>query len=103
MAFDEKFIITNPKYKEGILIDEYNGNISLVLAQAGKDGKIYKRWAFSQVYDKETMQNKASDKALPIKLPLGESADEAIERLLELARELGWVERKGGDDGSIPF
>ena len=100
---EDKFVITNPKYNEGILIDEYNGNISLVLAQASKDGKIYKRWAFPQVYDKEEMQNKASAKALPIKLPLGESTEEAIERLLELARELGWVERRGGDDNSIPF
>lgn len=99
----DKFVITNPKYKEGMLIDEYNGNISLVLAQEGKDGKIYKRWSFPQVYDKEAMQNKASDKALPVKIPLGESAEAAIEHLLEAARELGWVERKGGDDGSIPF
>ena len=96
---EDKFVITNPKYNEGILIDEYNGNISLVLAQEGNDGKIYKRWAFPQVYDKAEKDNKPGAKALPIKLPLGEDTQDAINTLLTLAVKLGW----DGSDNNKPI
>jgi len=70
MAIPEnKFIMTDSKYKSGIAVDEYGGKISVVNAKQGKDGNIYAEWAYPQKYvDGEKIPH---TKALPWKIMLG--------------------------------
>jgi len=36
------------KYKIGIEIEEYDGQIGIVACQEGQDGKVYVRWVYAQ-------------------------------------------------------
>ena len=64
------------QYNKGILLQEYNGTFYLVSAHGGNDGKIYADWCFPQGRDR-----KASEKALPWKIKIGENQDEAFKTL----------------------
>ena len=67
--------MADSKYGDCILLDEYNGQISIVSAREGKDGKTYPQWAFPQDKDR-----KPRDKAIPLKVTLGDR-DTAIRHL----------------------
>jgi len=73
-----KFIKTNETYNEGILVDIYKNEYSLCLAEEGKDGKIYKKWMFPQVKDRQP-----GEKSIPWKITLG-VRQQAIQRLEQL-------------------
>jgi hypothetical protein len=60
------FRVPNSKYNEMILLDKYNDAYSLIAAQEGKDGNIYKRWVFPQGKNRQ-----ASEKSIPLKITLG--------------------------------
>ena len=95
---DEFLKYPESDYGEGTLTEEYNGQISLCSAQEGKDGKVYKRWMFPQVKDKQP-----SAKAIPWKITLGNSPKEALERLefhAQMIRESLGIPEK---DDSVPF
>jgi len=87
-AIDEKcFIETNPKYGEGIAIDTYQNEISLVAARKAEDtGEIFMQW----VYPLRKVDDKAvpSEKMLPWKIRLG-SREQALTTLVKLAGILG--------------
>ena len=80
MAINEKdFIELDMQYHSGFALDFYKG-ISLVSARAGKDGNIWAEWAFPQDRDK-----KPKEKAVPVKVFLGDDEEEAIENLRKVA------------------
>ena len=87
-AIDEKcFIETNPKYGEGIAIDTYQNEISLVAARKAEDtGEIFMQW----VYPLRKVDDKAvpSEKMLPWMFRLG-SREQALTILVKLAGILG--------------
>lgn len=80
----DNFIITDPKWKSGIQLDEYNDQYSLVAAYETKEGKIMQKWCFASTKDK-----KPSEKSMPWKLILG-TREEAIKVLT------GFIEMLGG-------
>ncbi len=88
------FILTNQKYQRGLVIDTYDG-YSIASAALGKDGNIYKEWAFPQ-----GPGNAPKEKAVPIKIYLGKTPDEAIQVLRNIA-ELLKNAKKQEDD--IPY
>jgi hypothetical protein len=67
----ESFIVTEPDYNSGIALNEYNGKLSLVSAQEGKDGQIWWRKVYPEVFDKDTKQRVVGDKAIPMGVNLG--------------------------------
>lgn len=97
---DEKYVeIEGSDYNEIIIIEEYKGQISLVLGNLGRDGTAYKKWAFPQTKDK-----KPTGKALPLKIPLGENAVKTVKMLLEyLESNTPIGENNEIDESDIPF
>ena len=113
MAIPEnKFIMTDEKYKSGIAVDEYGGKISVVNAKQGKDGNIYAEWAYPQKYvDGEKIPH---TKALPWKILLGADRTAAISILKKLLIMVGDVQTEEtynsvpvtddkDSDSTIPF
>ena len=97
---DDTFIQTNDQYKTGVVLDEYNGDFSLVSATKGND-KIFARWAFPQNKERE-----AGEKALPVKVTLGTSKESALQTLEHFAaclREETGMPAPAGDKEEIPF
>ncbi len=80
---DFMFIETNPKYHSGMQLDEYNGTISITSCREGKDGNVYFDWAFPQGRDRVP-----KEKAIPVKVNIGNSRQEAIDNLLRLVEDL---------------
>ena len=91
------------QYNDVILLDEYNGQISIVSAREGKDGKTYPQWVFPQDKDRQPRE-----KAIPLKVTLGDR-QQAAAVLRQLAAALDGTpvstEAPGDwDDGSdVPF
>ena len=82
------------KYGEGIMLEEYNDRISLVLAQKGQGGgTVWKKWVYPQNKDRQPIE-----KAIPHKIYLGHNRETAIEMLRKIAIELKGVK---GDDKSL--
>ena len=78
------FEYEDSKYGEGIMVEEYNDRISLVLAQQGKgDGTVYKKWCYPQGKDRAPLE-----KAIPWKIYLGPDRKKAVEMLRKIAVEL---------------
>ena len=86
------------KYNEGIMLEEYNGILSLVYAQKSKedDGKVYKRWCFPQ--DKDLQPR---EKAIPWKVRLGKR-EQAVKTLKYFLDQLVNTEDEG-EGPPIPF
>ena len=84
MIDEQSFLVTNAKYGDGIAIDEYDGKISIVAAQQGRDDQIYARWVFPQTKDRTP-----TDKAIPLKITIGNDKADAINTLEVLLACLG--------------
>ncbi len=89
----------NDQYGNGVELDEYNGEYSLVSAKQTEGGRVFKKWCFPEY------KKKPIDKSVPWKIPLGNSPAEAIETLKYF---IGLLEDSGGysgteDDEDIPF
>lgn len=101
---DEMFILTNDKYGEGIAVDYYQNEVSLMRAKMNKDtGDIWPEWVFPQ--RRQDGKNVPGEKALPWKLTLGvrEDAIRKMETLLKII-EMGGKGADGGEDnGDLPF
>jgi hypothetical protein len=65
-----------------ILLDFYNDAYSLIAAQEGKDGNVYKRWVYPQGKNRQ-----ASEKSIPLKITLG-NRTEALEMLKAIINAL---------------
>jgi len=97
--------IPGSQYGECIVIDEYNGQISLVLGNVGKDGKIFKKWCFPE-YKKEPRE-----KSVPWKIPLGDktTAEKTLSWLLanisadRINSQKGGIPKADIPDDDCPF
>ena len=57
----------NNKWNQGILLEEYNGVLSLVAGGKGQgNGTVYSKWGYSQTKDKQP-----AEKPIPWKIQLG--------------------------------
>lgn len=61
--------IEGNKYGEVVIIEEYNGKYSLCSGRVGRDGGVYKNWAFPQDKNKNPRET-----AVPIKINIGDEA-----------------------------
>jgi len=93
------------KYNEGIMLDEYQGVLSIVNAQEGKDGKVYPRWIFPQGKDRKPAEKAdGSLISVPWKITLGEP-HVALAKLKTLISMIEADLGLPGDDpeGDLPF
>ena len=94
------------QYGDGVLLNEYRGEFSLVAAKR-KDGKVFMEWVFPQ---KRDGSKEPIDKSLPWKIKLGTRA-EAVKVLKFFLEKLeGGTsqpdradEKQGSFDDDIPF
>ena len=94
----EKFIeLAGSKWHEGVQMEEYNGEISLVTARQGSDDKIYLKWGFPQNKDRKPIE-----KSIPWKVKIGGDKAEAIEMLKGFLFFLAGKDYPT-DDAEIPF
>lgn len=90
--------LEDSQYGDGVALDEYNGEISLVMARQGSDEKIYLKWGFPQSKDRTPI-----DKSIPWKVKIGDDKAEAVKILRRVIDAL-----VGGSDGpesdlDVPF
>ena len=84
---ESKFVRVNEQYGDGVAVDTYNGEISLVSAKQNADtGDIWMEW----VYPAKRADGKSvpGEKMLPWKIRLG-SREQALTILVKLAGILG--------------
>jgi len=98
------FIETNEQYHRGFALDDYQGTVSLVGTEQGKDGKIYMQWVYPQRTKDGTRG--PGEKSIPLKIELG-THGQAVNRLETILAALrGGVAADGkaaDDDPGIPF
>jgi len=84
MATIEIFIeIPSSKYGEGVMINEYNEEVSLVSARKAKgNGTNYMKWCFPE------RDKKPIAKAVPWKITIGKTRKEAATVLQKILAEL---------------
>jgi len=75
------FIMTDERYNQGVLLDEYNGVYSLVSAKQG-DSKVFTQWCKPRVGEEKYAQT-----AIPMGVRLGDRA-QAITVLEKFAQGL---------------
>jgi hypothetical protein len=80
MAILFEQIDENDKYKNGVRLEEYNGNYSIIVVQAGSE-KIWAKWCYPQ--RRVNGQNVPAEKSIPMGVSLGTRAD-AIFLLTEM-------------------
>ena len=68
--------INSSQYNDCLQLNEYGGKISLCAAREGTNGTVYMDWAFPQDKDRKPRQ-----KAIPVKVLLGSSKNEAVQTL----------------------
>ena len=90
------------QYGEGIILDNYNGAISLVAARK-KEENVYMEWVYPQ---KRDGSRGPMEKSLPWKITLGDR-EAAIKALRFFLKELGATEpgdpATDGSESDIPF
>ncbi len=67
------------EYQEGVILNKYEGEISLIAGNAAQDGKIWMKWAFPQ--KRVDGQNVPNEKARPQGVMIGYGKDQAIKTL----------------------
>jgi len=65
------------KYGEGIIIDEYRGEFSLISANRGDNETLYEQW----VYPQKRGGKGPIDKSVPWKIKLGNNKEAAMKTL----------------------
>lgn len=91
-----KFIeFADSKWREGVQLEEYKGEYSIITARQGDD-KIYFKWGFPQGKDKKPIE-----KSLPWKVKIGQDKDEAVKVLKGLLAELEG--QSPASEEEIPF
>lgn len=74
------FIETNKEFHNGVMVNEFNGNISLVEGTMGNSGRIFIRWAKPQIG-----RDEYAEKNIPQGIRLG-AADGAVKTLTALLK-----------------
>ena len=100
MPNQENFFIQIGKFNDGIMLNWYKGEVSLVSANEGKDGTQYIQFAFPR--DNRTKEPK--EVAVPMGIRLGKK-DQAIGILKQLlmALEGNNTKQQPPVDDDIPF
>ena len=108
--FEIQIDLPGSQYNECILVELYKDQYSLMLAVKGKaDSTVYKKWTYPQV--RKDGKNYPAEKAIPLKLPLG-NRDDAVKVIRALAAAFGIGAPVGqgtapqvsdDDDDGIPF
>ena len=78
----ETYKETNKAYHEGACLDFYNDQWSIAACREDDGGTPHGRWAFPQIKDQP------GSKAIPVKVTIGQSKDEAIATLERFIRHL---------------
>lgn len=76
---EASWIQIDAQYHRGLVLDDYNGKISIAEATEGKDGEVNVRWGFPQ-----GKERKPIEKSIPWKITIGEDAGDAIDTLKRL-------------------
>ena len=95
ITIEETYVETNSEYKQGCALSKYNGVYSITSANVGKDGEMYKQWAFPQV-----KRDTPGEKAIPWQVRLGD-IDQAKKILRHYLNLLEGGE--AGADDDVPF
>jgi len=101
MAEDVFFEYTGEnRFHEGVTLNSFKGEYSLAQAQAGNDGKIYKKWGYPQKHGEMA----PIEKSLPWQIKLG-AKDNAIEMLRGFIKALQGTEEseQKAEEDEIPF
>ena len=78
---EKDFIEVNVTYGEGVAVDRYGAEYSLITARRNKDGEIWGVWCYPQAYrDGEWVPGQT---AIPVHIVLGVK-QQAIQRLEQL-------------------
>ena len=102
------FKMIDTKYQSGIVIDNYNGRISLQNARSKESG-IWVDWAHPQGF--EDGEKIIRDKSVPMEVTIGNSKQQAIETLeyfIDILKNgpkknIDGYEPPPADDDGIPF
>ena len=95
------FVMTNPQYKEGVLLRNYNGKVSIATAREyQKGGSTRHAPKFCQP---ETSYQKFSDRAVPMGVTLGDNLIEALEMLKKIAAHVVAAIKEEEKNDPIPF
>lgn len=78
-----EFYLTDDKWKQGAMLNEYGGMYSIVSAKKGSDGNVNMQWCHASGKDKKPVE-----KAMPLKIMLGDK-NQAIAVLTSMLKELG--------------
>ena len=95
------FDVPGSQYNEILFLNKYGDQYSLILGRRSKDGGTnYKQWCFMQGADK-----KPRDKAIPVKVPLGNVKEAAglIGEIYSQLCQLAGIKPKVVEDSDIPF
>jgi len=84
MDTDDAIITTD--YGDGVMIDEYNGQIGLIATRKGNNDVNYKVWVFESKWNNGKPE--PAEKKRPMAVRLGTKA-KAIETLKRIIAELG--------------
>lgn len=98
---DEKhFIELNEKYGDGIALNQYNNEYSIVQARKSQDGDIWMEWCHPAKKDGP------GEKKFPLKVSLGmkEQAVQILEKIIYMIEGRSEPRQDSKvDDSSIPF
>ncbi len=83
--------------KNGLEINEYKREFSLIATYEGKDGKFYQQWGKAKIG-----KDSYGEKDRPFKIVLGDKLD-AERVLLKVLREITGLEYSAGGNDSAPF
>jgi len=99
---DEFYGYKDSQYGDGVMLNEYNGELSLVAAKQ-KEDTVYMEWMFPQ---KKDGSKQPLEKSLPWKIKLG-TKEEAVEILRFFLQKLGATDpgdpAPDGSNEDIPF
>jgi hypothetical protein len=79
-----EFIRTDQEYGNGVKLAEYKGKYYLHACREGKDGNVYDDWAYPQGPNR-----KPKDKAVPVKINLGDRETAKKTLIMILNNEFG--------------
>ena len=89
----------NDDYNGGIVLEEYNGVLSLVAGGKGQgNGTVYKKWGFPQKKDKQP-----TERAIPWKIQLGNDREAVAALKYFLAQLTNEQPQQPAQGEDIPF
>ena len=103
MSLDKEDIIEVNQYNS-VMINEYNGSITLQAINNGQDENYYQKWVFLSKWSKSAGGPVPDDKKRPMGVLLGDTVSDAKKTWQEIGRRMGWIDgvpRPKDDD--IPF